>query len=73
MNKTIYSKEHAYLVRQLKQARKEANLTQVEVANTLAKTQSYISKVENGDLRLDVIQLKRFANLYKKELQFFLN
>lgn len=41
MNKTIYSKEHKYLVEQLKKSRKEAGLDQKEVAKLLRKTQSY--------------------------------
>jgi len=72
MKKTIYSKEHKYLVEQLKKARKEAGLDQKEVAKLLNKTQSYVSKVESGQRRIEVLQLKEFARIYKKNLDFFI-
>jgi transcriptional regulator with XRE-family HTH domain len=72
MSKTIYSKEHKYIVKQLKRARKEANLSQGEVAKLLHKTQSYISKIESGQRKVDVIQLKEFAKIYKKDINYFI-
>lgn len=71
MSKTIYSKEHKYMVKQLKKARKMANLSQEEVAKLLGKTQSYISKIESGQRKVDVVQLKEFANIYKKDITYF--
>ncbi len=72
MKGRIYSKDYKYLVSQLKKARKEAKFTQRQVAESFGHSQSYISKVEMGQIRLDVLQLKEFANLYKKELEFFI-
>ena len=70
MAKSIYSEEHKYLVGRLRQAREKANLTQKQVAKLLGVTQSFISKVESGQYRIDVIQLSRFAKLYRKGLSF---
>jgi len=72
MPKAIYSKDHKYIVEQLKKARQEAGLDQVEVAKLLGKTQSHVSKVEAGQRRIDVIALKGFARIYKKPLTFFI-
>jgi transcriptional regulator with XRE-family HTH domain len=72
MSKTIYSKEHKYIVEQLKKARQEAGLDQLDVAELLGKTQSYISKIESGQRRIDIITLKEFAKVYKKDINFFL-
>ena len=72
MKKSIYSKEYEYLVSQLKKARLEAGYTQVKVSKLLKKSQSHISKVEKGQIRLDVIQLREYARLYKKDLNYFL-
>ena len=72
MIKTIYSNSQVNLVERLKQARKEAGLNQVEVAVLLRKTQSYISKIESGQRRIDVVQLKEFAKIYKKSIDFFI-
>lgn len=71
MKKAIYSTEHKYLVEQLKKARKEAGLDQEKVAKLLGVSQSYISKVESGQRRIDLIQLKEFAKVYKKNMSFF--
>lgn len=70
--KTIFSKEHQYIIAQLKKARFEAHLTQKEVASLLNKTQSYVSKMESGQRRLDIIQIKNIAKLYKKTLDYFI-
>ena len=72
MNKSIYSNDYKYLTRQLKNARIEAGLNQGQIASLLGKTQSYISKIESGQLRIDVIQLKELAKLYKKDMGYFL-
>ncbi|HDH31557.1 MAG TPA: XRE family transcriptional regulator [Candidatus Wolfebacteria bacterium] len=72
MSKAIYSKDHKYIVEQLKKARKETGLEQAEVAKLLGKTQSHISKVEAGQRRIDVVALKEFAKIYKKDISFFI-
>ncbi len=71
MAKTIHSNKYRALVDKLKSARREVRFTQIQVAKRLKKTQSYISKVEAGEQRLDVIELKMFADLYKKDLNYF--
>ena len=72
MYKTIYSKKYKIVLKNLLKAREEANLTQIDVAKKLEKPQSFISKVERGERRLDVVELEAFAKLYKKSLIFFL-
>lgn len=71
MPRAIYTKDHNEIVVRLKEARLEAGLGQVEVAEKLGRTQSYVSKIESGQRRFDVLQLKEFAKLYKKPLDFF--
>ena len=72
MAKTIYSKEHRLLVDRLKKARKGRGLDQRDVAKLLGVTQSYISKMESGQRRIDIVQLKRFSKLYKKQIDYFI-
>jgi transcriptional regulator with XRE-family HTH domain len=57
---------------QLKAARAGAGLTQVEVARRLRRNQTFVSKCESGDRRVDVVELKAFARLYRKPLDYFL-
>ena len=71
MSKSIFSKEHKYAVDQLKKARLEAGLDQTEAAKLLSKTQSYISKVESGQRRIDIVALKEYAKIYNKHFGFY--
>ena len=58
---------------QLRRARHEAKLTQMEVARRLDWPQSFVSKCESGERRVDVVELAEFARLYCRRLDFFLS
>jgi len=72
MNKTIYSQDHKHLVRRLKKARIQAGLGQKKAGDKIGKSQSYISKIESGQRRVDVVQLKIFAKAYGTNIEFFI-
>lgn len=63
-----FSDEYGEMLVLLRKARKEAGLTQVEAARAFGKTQSFISKIERGEIRIDPIELQRFAKLYRVEV-----
>ncbi|MBI4430969.1 MAG: helix-turn-helix transcriptional regulator [Candidatus Omnitrophica bacterium] len=69
---SIWSKEYKVFLHKLKKARVESDFTQVAVAKKLKKEQSYVSKCESGERRVDVVELKEFAHLYRKPLSYFL-
>ncbi|MNN16134.1 Helix-turn-helix domain protein [compost metagenome] len=58
MPKTIYRPEHTALLHLLKTYRKAAGLTQAECSKALDRPQSFMSDVENGTRRLDIVQLR---------------
>jgi len=72
MMKTIYSKEYRKIIELLKKARSESKLTQVEVAKKLKKPQSYISKCEACERRVDLLELTKLAKIYKKPIVYFI-
>jgi len=72
MKNEIYSNGHRFLTQQLKKARENSGFSQKDVAELLTKTQSYVSKIEAGQRRIDVIQLQEFARIYKKSINFFI-
>lgn len=72
MPKTIYSKDHRYTVERLKKARLNAGLDQVKVGKLLGRSQSYISKIESGQRRIDTMALKEFAQAYHKSVNYFI-
>lgn len=45
----------------LRQLRKEAGLRQEDLAKRLARPQSYVSKYESGERRLDLLELREIA------------
>ncbi|MBN6152785.1 helix-turn-helix transcriptional regulator [Xanthomonas sp. AmX2] len=60
--KSIHKKEYAILLRQLRELRLAAGLTQVGLSNALGRPQSYVSDVERGERRMDLLQLRDFCN-----------
>ncbi|PIV13254.1 hypothetical protein COY65_01980 [Candidatus Jorgensenbacteria bacterium CG_4_10_14_0_8_um_filter_39_13] len=71
MSKSVYTKDYKEIIERLKTARIEAGLAQQEVADKLGKPQSYISKIESGERRLDVAELKKLSEVYKKPVSYF--
>lgn len=59
--KSIYRSEYRDLLELLRETRKKANLTQAELAALLARPQSYVSDIERGVRRLDLLQLRDYC------------
>ena len=61
MTDSIYTREYAVLLSMLRAARHTAGLTQEQLAECLSQTQSFVSKTERGERRLDVVELRAFT------------
>ncbi len=72
MNKSDYTKSYQFLLERLKAARAEAALQPADIAKKLNCALTYITRIESGQLKLDVIQLKELADLYNKDINYFL-
>lgn len=55
--KSIYTDDYIKIISVLRAIRINKNITQAEMAKLLNTTQSFVSKVENRERRLDVIEL----------------
>jgi transcriptional regulator with XRE-family HTH domain len=62
MPKSLRSPRHDRLRAILKKARKEYGLTQEELAIRLKRKQSFVTKYETGERRLDVIEFLEIAS-----------
>lgn len=54
--KSVYSDEYTTFLRLVLEERKAAGLTQKELADRLGKPQSFVSKYERGERRLDIAE-----------------
>lgn len=66
-SKTIYSPIHEQMLELLLTARKKAGLTQVEAATLLGCRQTFLSKIERGERRLDVIEFIVICRAYRAD------
>ena len=71
--RSIHDPRYQDLIKKLITLRESKNMTQVELARRLEKPQSYVSKVEILERRLDVIELIDWLKLLEVELTNFLN
>lgn len=61
MSHNIWSVHHAVLQQLTRSLRCEAGLTQQELALLLRKPQSYVSKYESGERKLDIVELREIC------------
>lgn len=61
--KSIYSQSYRTLLARITQARKEAGISQAGLAERLGRPQSFVSKLESGERRIDVIEFLQVAHL----------
>ena len=67
-----YLRNQAVLQALLKQARRQARLTQAELARRLGQPQSFVSKYESGERRLDVLELQQVCKATGLSLAAFI-
>ena len=61
---SVHSRRYQSFLARLREARQEAGLTQVQVAKALRKPQSFVSKCETGERKVDAVEFAEFAKLY---------
>ncbi len=66
--KTISNPKYQRIINNLIKARDKSNLKQIDIAKKLKRPQSYISRVESGEYRIDIIELLEFCKIYRAKL-----
>jgi len=64
-----YDPRHEELVRRIRRARREAGLTQAEVAEDLGLPQSVISRLEAGQRKVSAIELRDLSELLEVSME----
>jgi len=63
LEKTVWSKGNEALVELIKNKRKEAGLTQTQVAKAFGQRQTWLSHLESGERRIDVVEFVRLSEV----------
>lgn len=72
MRKAVFSRDYKIFLEELRDARNEAGLTQVQLARRLRTSQSVVSKIERGERRLDIVELKNWCKALRVPLGEFI-
>lgn len=62
MPKSVFTDPYSAVLAALVEARQKAGLTQAQLAERLGKPQSFVSKAERGERRIDVVEFCDFAD-----------
>lgn len=65
--KSIHSAQYRALLDKMRAARQTAGIAQQELARRLGRPQSYVSKIEMGERRLDVVEFLHFMRAVEGE------
>ena len=73
MHKSIHTYQYGIFLAHLRAARREAGITQIELARLMDWVQADISKVENGIRRLDIVELRSWLTALDIDVRGFVN
>ncbi len=72
MTKSRHTSRYRRLLKTLRQVREEAGVTQVAVARHFGAHASFVSKIESGERRIDVVELADLCQIYGVRLTAFI-
>lgn len=68
---SIHNPRYRAVIKALIELRESRNMTQVQLATSLKKPQSYVSKIENFERRIDIIELQDWLEILNIDLDLF--
>jgi transcriptional regulator with XRE-family HTH domain len=71
MEKSIHTAQYVNFLKLFRETRIRAGITQIELAERVGQAQSFISKCERGERRIDIIELRTFCEALGTSLQQF--
>ena len=60
-SKSTFTRENKIFLELLRKQREDAGVSQVELAKRLKQTQTYVSKCERGERRLDLVETRWYC------------
>lgn len=70
-SRSLHAPQYKAFLDRLREARVDAGVTQAELAQALGRSQTWVSKCELGERRVDVVELKEIADVLGKEVGWF--
>jgi hypothetical protein len=70
-SKSLQSRRYRAFLDRLRLARDESGLTQIALARAIKRTQTWVSKCELGERRVDFVELEDWATACGKPLDWF--
>ena len=70
-SKSLHTPRYRAFLRLLRQARAEAGMTQAELAQAVQRSQTWVSKCELGERRVDIVELEDLAEALDKPMEWF--
>ncbi|MCK6570175.1 helix-turn-helix domain-containing protein [Myxococcota bacterium] len=70
-SKSLQARRYRAFLDRLRRARAESGLTQVELARAVRRPQTWVSKCELGERRVDFVELEDWAAACGKPLGYF--
>ncbi len=71
--KSKFTREYQIALQLLRDFRLKAGVTQIQLAEKLGMTQSHLSKIERGEARVDIVQLRRMVLAFGVSLRHFVD
>ena len=71
MSKTLGTSRHRALIAYLTQKRKDAGMSQAELADALGEYQSFVARMESGQRRVDDVEFENLAQILKFDVHEF--
>lgn len=69
---SVHTRPYQALLLKLRECREKLGLTQADVAQRLGRPQSFVSKCESGERRIDVIELRDLLLVYRTDISTFM-
>jgi transcriptional regulator with XRE-family HTH domain len=73
VNKSLNTKEQKLLTEQLYELRIASGLRQQDLADIMSVPQSFVSKIESGERRVDLIELRQICKALNTDIVAFLS
>lgn len=70
-SKSLQARRYRVFLERLRLAREEAGLTQADLAQAVGRSQTWVSKCELGERRVDFVELEDLAKALGKSLDWF--